>query len=70
MAENLSEYTMEVSIVEKAPHLISIIDNDMAHFIHKEIKKHGVKVYVNEGVNKIEEHEKLLLTLDNGLRQI
>lgn len=30
MAENLSEYTMEVSIVEKAPHLISIIDNDMA----------------------------------------
>jgi NADPH-dependent 2,4-dienoyl-CoA reductase/sulfur reductase-like enzyme/rhodanese-related sulfurtransferase len=66
MAENLSEYTMEVSIVEKAPHLISIIDNDMAHFIHKEIKKHGVKVYVNEGVNKIEEHEKLLLTLDNG----
>ncbi len=32
MAENLSEYTMEVSIVEKAPHLISIIDNDMAHF--------------------------------------
>lgn len=66
MAENLSEYTMEVSIVEKAPHLISIIDNDMAHFIHKEIKKHGVKVYVNEGVNKIEEHKKLLLTLDNG----
>lgn len=65
MAENLSEYNMEVSIVEKFSHLISIIDNDMAHFIHKEIKKHGVKVYVNQGVNKIEEREKLLLTLDN-----
>ena len=65
MAENLSEYNMEVSIVEKAPHLISIIDRDMAHFVHKEIKKYGVKLYLNQGVNKIEEQEKLLLTLDN-----
>ena len=65
MAENLSEYNMEVSIVEKAPHLISIIDDDMAHFVHKEVKKHGVKLYLNQGVNKIEEQGKLLLTLDN-----
>ena len=65
MAENLSEYNMEVSIVEKAPHLISIIDNDIAHFVHKEVKKHGVKLYLNQGVNKIEEQEKLVLTLDN-----
>lgn len=65
MAENLSEYNMEVSIVEKVPHLISIIDDDMAHFVHKEVKKHGIKLYLNQGVNKIEEQEKLLLTLDN-----
>lgn len=65
MAENLSEYNMEVSIVEKSPHLISIIDNDIAHFVHKEVKKHRVKLYLNQGVNKIEEQEKLLLTLDN-----
>ncbi len=65
MAENLSEYNMEVSIVEKSPHLISIIDNDIAHFVHNEVKKHGVKLYLNQGVNKIEEQEKLLLTLDN-----
>ena len=65
MAENLSEYNMEVSIVEKSPHLISIIDNDIAHFVHKEVKKHGVKLYLNQGVNKIEEQEKLSLTLDN-----
>ena len=65
MAENLSEYNMEVSIVEKAPHLISIIDNDIAHFVHKEVKKHGVKLYLNQGVNKIEEQEKLVITLDN-----
>lgn len=65
MAENLSEYNMEVSIVEKSPHLISIIDNDIAHFVHKEVKKHGVKLYLNQGVNDISEHEKLLLTLDN-----
>ena len=65
MAENLSEYNMEVSIVEKSPHLISIIDNDIAHFVHKKVKKHGVKLYLNQGVNDISEHEKLLLTLDN-----
>lgn len=65
MAENLSEYNMEVSIVEKSPHLISIIDNDIAHFVHKEVKKHGVKLYLNQGINDISEHEKLLLTLDN-----
>ena len=65
IAENLSEYNMEVSIVEKAPHLISIIDRDMSHFVHKEVRKHGVKLYLNQGVNKIEEQEKLLLTLDN-----
>lgn len=65
MAENLSEYNMEVSIVEKAPHLISIIDRDMSYFVHKEVKKHRVKLYLNQGVNKIEEQEKLLLTLDN-----
>lgn len=65
MAENLSEYNMEVSIVEKSPHLISIIDRDMSYFVHKEVKKHRVKLYLNQGVNKIEEQEKLLLTLDN-----
>lgn len=65
IAENLSEYNMEVSIVEKAPHLISIIDRDMSYFVHKEVKKHRVKLYLNQGVNKIEEQEKLLLTLDN-----
>lgn len=65
MAENLSEYNMEVSIVEKSPHLISIIDNDIAHFVHKEVKKHEVKLHLNQGVNDISEHEKLLLTLDN-----
>ncbi len=70
MAENLSKYEkMEIAILEKANHLIAPLDEDMANIIHKNLQKHGVKLYLNCGVEAIEEGKngvKLKLTLENN----
>ncbi len=70
MAENLSKYEkMEIAILEKANHLIAPLDEDMANIIHKNLQKHGVKLYLNCGVEAIEESKngaKLKLTLENN----
>ena len=67
MAENLSNYPdLNVTIVQKETHLINLLDEDMACFVHREIKKHGINLILNNGVKEIEENEKLKITLESG----
>jgi NADPH-dependent 2,4-dienoyl-CoA reductase/sulfur reductase-like enzyme/rhodanese-related sulfurtransferase len=44
MAENLKLRGLDVTIVEKAPHILPPIDTEMAAFVQKELEKNAVKV--------------------------
>ena len=67
MAENLSNFPdLKITIVQKGSHLINPLDEDMACLVHRELKKHGVNIMLNNGVNDIEENEKLEITLEDG----
>ena len=68
MAENLSNYhDLDITIVQKGSHLINPLDEDMACFVHRELRKHGINIILNNGVNEIKEGEKLEITLENGV---
>ena len=67
MAENLSNYSsLNITIVQKGTHLINPLDEDMACFVHRELKKKGINLILNNGVNQIKENEKLEIILENG----
>ena len=67
MAENLSNYSnLNVTIVQKGTHLINPLDEDMACFVHNRIKNKGINLILNNGVEKIENKEKLEITLSKG----
>lgn len=50
MAENLTQKGIQVTIVQKADHLLGILDFDMACSVHLEMKKHGVSFLLNTSV--------------------
>lgn len=67
MAENLSNYSnLNITVVQKGTHLINPLDEDMACFVHRELKKKKINLILNNGVNKIVENDKLEINLENG----
>lgn len=54
MAENLKHLGLDVTIVEKAPHVLPPFDVEMAAFANRELKAQGVKVYTGTSVIKID----------------
>lgn len=54
MVEALSKRGLEVSVVEKMPHVMSIMEAETAGFIEREMKEFGVGVYTNAGVDAID----------------
>ncbi len=58
MAEALLERDAAVSLIDMSPQVMNTMDEDMAGVIQKYMKKEGVKLYLNEGLKKIEKNEK------------
>lgn len=54
VAENLRNLGLEVSVIEYGPHVFPPIDADMAEILHTELKRNGVKVFLNSTVKEIE----------------
>lgn len=54
VAENLKIRGLNVSIVEKAPHVLPPFDEEMASFATDELVANGVHVYANNEVVKVE----------------
>ena len=55
MAENLKHYQdISIAIVEKAPHLIGSLDQDMASFVQKKLQKNGIQLFLNNSVTEIQ----------------
>lgn len=59
----LNSLGCEVSIIEKEPGLLPLEDRDCVRFVDLSLKKKGIKVFCNSGVEKI---EKGFLHLQNG----
>ena len=67
MAENLKRAGLEVTIVELSDHVIASLDYDMACDVHNYLRKKGVKLLLNNGLQSIKDNNGTLkLTLQNG----
>ena len=63
MAESLKNIGMDVTLIERAPHILPPLDVEMAAFIDKELVSNGVKVMTDSSVVEIKDNN---LVLDTG----
>ncbi|MET1013088.1 MAG: CoA-disulfide reductase [Paenisporosarcina sp.] len=63
MAENLVDLGMDVSIIEKSPQVMNILDADSSELIDKELGQQGVSVYKDNFITHIDGRN---MTLDQG----
>ncbi|MDT2659446.1 FAD-dependent oxidoreductase [Enterococcus hulanensis] len=65
MTENLKARGLEVTVIEKAPHVLPPLDEEMAAFVQNELIKKGVRVITGESAESFSEQGKKI-TLTNG----
>ncbi|MEO1768766.1 FAD-dependent oxidoreductase [Candidatus Enterococcus ferrettii] len=65
MAENLSKRGLQVTIVEKAPHVLPPLDEEMAAAVQNELLKQGVEVIPSQSAVAFEAQGKKVV-LENG----
>lgn len=65
MAESLVQRGLNVTIVEKAPHVLPPLDEEMAAYIAKELHDKGVEIYTELAASAFEESGKVVV-LENG----
>jgi NADPH-dependent 2,4-dienoyl-CoA reductase/sulfur reductase-like enzyme/rhodanese-related sulfurtransferase len=70
MVENLHKRDIAVTVVEKLPQLMPLLDPEMAATIQETLVKHGVRLSLNESVSRFEQAEghRIALTLQSGGR--
>ncbi|MGO2628752.1 MAG: FAD-dependent oxidoreductase [Enterococcus italicus] len=62
MAENLKKRGLAVTIVEKAPHVLPLLDEEMAAFIQNELNREGILVKTNDSAVEFKENgQKIVL---------
>ena len=64
MAENLKERGLNVTIVEKAPHVLPPLDEEMAAYVKRELERQGVKVITSQSVVRFEQKGKKVILED------
>ncbi|MGX6980225.1 FAD-dependent oxidoreductase [Vagococcus elongatus] len=65
MVENLVERGLEVTLVEKAPHVLPPLDEEMSAYVEKELRENGVEVILNQSATEFLDHGKTVV-LENG----
>ena len=67
MAENLLRRGLQVTLVEKAPQVLSALDRDMASFVHARLRQAGVHLLLNQSVTAFRtEGEDVITALADG----
>lgn len=61
MAESLVQRGLDVTIVEKAPHVLPPLDEEMAAYIAKELHDKGVEIYTELAASAFEESGKVVV---------
>lgn len=63
MAENLKSCGLDVTVIEKAPHVLPPLDEEMAAFVKNELIKQGVRIITGESAQSFSERgQKIRLT--------
>ena len=65
MAENLAKRGLQVTIVEKAPHVLPPLDQEMAAFVQAELVKNSVRVITSQYAVRFEDQGNIIV-LENG----
>lgn len=65
MAENLRKRGLKVTIVEKAPHVLPPLDEEMAAFVQTELLKNGIQVITSQSATRFEDKGQVIV-LENG----
>ena len=65
MAENLAKRGLQVTIIEKAPHVLPPLDQEMAAFVQAELLANGVRVITSQSATRFEDQGKVIV-LENG----
>ncbi|MCZ8536587.1 CoA-disulfide reductase [Paenisporosarcina quisquiliarum] len=63
MAENLVEIGLNVSIVEKSPQVMNILDVDCSALVEKELSDHGVRIFKDNFITNVNDSK---ISLDSG----
>ena len=67
MAENLRHAGLEVSLIEALDQVMAPVDFELAQMLHENIRSHGVKLYLSDGVDSFaEQGEQVLVKLKSG----
>lgn len=65
MAENLRKRGLKVTIVERAPHVLPPLDEEMAAFVQAELLKNGIQVITSQSATRFEDKGQVIV-LENG----
>ena len=63
-AENLRKRGLNVTIVEKAPHVLPPLDEEMAAFVQAELVDKGVKIITSQSATRFEDKGKVIVLED------
>ncbi|NLM66502.1 MAG: FAD-dependent oxidoreductase [Enterococcus sp.] len=66
MAENLHLKGLEVTIVEKAPHVLPPLDEEMAAFVKNELERNGVKVITSQSATAFKDAGQTIVLEDGS----
>lgn len=67
MAENLIDLNIDVTLVEAAPHILAPFDTDMVKIAENEMKRNGVNLILNNGVESFDSNNGTIsVTLNDG----
>lgn len=66
VAENLAELGVEVTVVQRLPHLMPPLDYDMASFLHNHMRAKGVRVLLDTAVSGFSQQGQTITTLVEG----
>ena len=67
MAENLHHAGLQVSLIEALDQVMAPVDFEMAQMRHENIRSHGVKLHLSDGVDSFKEQgEQVVVTLKSG----
>ncbi|MBR6040924.1 MAG: FAD-dependent oxidoreductase [Clostridia bacterium] len=67
MAENLRHAGLSVSLIEALDQVMAPVDFELAQMLHENIRSHGVKLHLSDGVDSFaEQGEQVLVKLKSG----
>lgn len=69
-AENLKERGMKVTLIEKAPQVMPLLDREISAFLQSELTQNGVQVLTNVEIVKIEKNGESLTLTDSTNNKI